>query len=87
MQELKNRIRGFIAERLTIFDDHRGFADDDNIFSLGFVDSMFALQLVMFVEESFSIKVANEDLKLDNFHSVDKLARFVQLKLDNDRSP
>ncbi len=54
--------------------------DDDDIFSKGFVSSMFAMQLVAFVEDHFGISVENDDLELDNFRSVDALTAFVEGK-------
>jgi len=44
---------------------------------LGFVDSLFALQLVMFVEKEFKIKVSNKEINEDNFRSVDAIAETV----------
>jgi len=53
---------------------------DDDIFSLGFVNSMFALQLVTFLEHDFQIEIENEDLELDNFRSIGAMRRFVERK-------
>ncbi len=54
--------------------------DDDNIFALGYVDSVFAVQLVCFVEERFGIKVIDTDLDIDNFSSVNRIVQFVENK-------
>lgn len=54
--------------------------DDDDIFTKGFVSSMFAMQLVAFVEEHFGIVVENDDLELDNFRSIAALTTFVEGK-------
>ncbi len=79
--ELKGKIRNFIEENMTIYDDEAVFADDDNIFELGFVDSMFALKLVTFIEREFAIQVANDDLVLDNFSTVDNITNFINSKV------
>jgi len=44
------------------------------------VNSMFAMQLVQFVESTFGIAVENDDLELDNFRSIDALAALVERK-------
>jgi len=54
--------------------------DCDDIFELGLVDSLFGLQLVNFVEQTFGIEVEGDDLDLDNFCSIDALTRFVVSK-------
>jgi acyl carrier protein len=53
---------------------------DDDIFEQGLVNSMFALQLVMYLEKEFSIKISNDDLQLSNFNTIDHIERFVQYK-------
>lgn len=56
-------------------------ADDEDLFASGLVNSLFAMQLVLFVEKEFSIKVENEDLDLANFRSVNAITGFIQHKL------
>ena len=56
------------------------YEDGDDIFALGFVNSLFAMQLVQFLKQGFGIEVESEDLELDNFRSVAAITRFVQRK-------
>lgn len=79
--ELKEQIRDFIDDNLNIYEDDLHFSDNDNIFDLGFVDSLFALKLVTFIEKEYAIKVENEDLSLTNFNSVDNIVDFIRAKL------
>ncbi|MDK0524608.1 phosphopantetheine-binding protein [Streptomyces sp. ML-6] len=74
-----NRTR--IAEYLSRFFPVQDLKDDDDIFELGFVSSMFAMQLVSFVEHEFGITVENEDLELEYFRSIGALDAFVARKL------
>ena len=53
---------------------------DDDIFEQGLVNSMFALQLVMYLEKEFSIKIGNDDLQLSNFNTIRHIEAFVQQK-------
>ncbi|MET8116958.1 acyl carrier protein [Streptomyces prasinus] len=77
--EKDNRAR--IAAYLSRFFPVQDLGDDDDIFELGFVSSMFAMQLVSFVEHEFGITVENEDLELEHFRSVGALDAFVTRKL------
>ena len=77
---MKKKIREFIMENLVIYEKGVSFKDDDDIFALGFVDSMFALKLVTFVEGEYGVAVQNEDLDRKNFQSVDSIAAFVERK-------
>ena len=58
----------------------RQLRDDEDIFALGFVTSLFAMQLVMFIEQHFDIAVPPEDLEMENFRSIDALAALVERK-------
>lgn len=74
-------IKATIADYLARFFPVHDLRGDDDIFELGFVNSMFAMQLVVFVEHEFGIVVENEDLEPAHFRSVNALAAFVERKL------
>ena len=76
LDESKVKIREFLSRYLR---NHQLRGDED-IFSLGFVNSMFAMQLVLFVEQAFGITIENEDLDIENFRSVDAISRLVENK-------
>ncbi|NSL87270.1 acyl carrier protein [Chitinophaga sp. Mgbs1] len=58
------------------------FNDAEDIFAAGLVNSLFALELVVFLEQSFDITVENEDLNLQNFSTVENLEAFILKKKD-----
>ena len=74
--DVKPQIKQFLAR---FFKDYN-LQDDEDIFSLGFVNSLFAMQLVMFVEQTFQIAIADEDLNIDNFRTINALADLIQRK-------
>ncbi len=41
---------------------------------------MFAMQLVLFIEQAFQINIDNEDLELDNFRTINSMTRLVERK-------
>jgi len=86
MDNALQRIREFIEGSLVVLEDDVVVDDDDNIFELGFVDSLFALQLITFIEETFEVKIDNEDLDISNFRSVSAVAQFVDRKKNNEAS-
>ena len=76
LEVFRSQIREFIA---TAFKG-RFLGDEEDIFATGFVNSLFAMELVTFIEKTFGITVESEDLDLDNFRSVERLAGFVATK-------
>jgi len=69
-------IREFIARHVR---DHE-LREDEDIFATGFVNSMFAMQLVNFVETTFGFTVESDDMDLDNFRSIAAIAALVERK-------
>lgn len=78
MDEVKSKIRAFLAR----FFRKSELKDDDDFFKLGLVNSLFAMQLVMFIEKEFGIRVENEDLDINNFKTVNAIAGFIENKLE-----
>jgi acyl carrier protein len=76
MEMTKTNIKAFLARYLQNYD----LQDDQDIFALGFINSLFAMQLVLFVEKEFGIEVANEDLDIDNFRTVNAIVALVERK-------
>ncbi|MCA9942025.1 MAG: acyl carrier protein [Ardenticatenaceae bacterium] len=74
--EIKQQIRTFLAKH---FKDYN-LKDDEDIFSLGFVNSLFAMQIVLFVEQQMAITIANEDLELDNFRTINAMTNLILSK-------
>ena len=79
--EVKNKIRKYIQSNLVVFDDEADFTDSDNIFKMGFVNSLFAMKLVTYVESTFDIAIENDDLNIVNFSSVNNIVSLVEGKL------
>ena len=68
------QIQSFVEGR---FPQGRIEADQD-IFSLGYINSLFAMELVMFIEKAFSLTVPNGELQIDNFRTVEAMSALVE---------
>jgi methoxymalonate biosynthesis acyl carrier protein len=66
-------IKGFVYPR---FPEHI-VEDHEDIFALGFVNSLFAMELVMFIEKQFQTQIPNEEMDLDNFRTMDAMVELV----------
>ena len=77
IDDISETLRTFIGK----FIRSKTFKNSDNIFEAGFVNSMFVMELIMFVEKEFSLTVDNTELKLSNFASVDAMCGYIQGKL------
>lgn len=74
--EIKGALRAFILRSVRV----PTLGDDEDLFESGIVNSLFAVQLMTFVEKTFAIEVAMEDLEIDNFRSLNATTGFVLSK-------
>lgn len=73
--QLRSAIRQFIEHNIN--GDEVELADSDNIFSLGYVNSLFAMRLLAFIEKQAGITVADDEILLANFCSVDAMLGLI----------
>lgn len=76
--EVKAAIRAFIQASINL----DGLGNDENLFETGIVNSLFAVQLMTFIERRFDIEVSSDDLDIANFKSIDATAAFVAKKVE-----
>ena len=78
---IANAIVGFVIEN-QVSDLDAGTLDrDQSLFDLQILDSFGILNLVTFLEETWSFQVADEDITLGNFSSINAIAGLVASKL------
>ena len=75
-------IRHYLLENIGVAE----LDDDVDIYESGLVNSLFAIQLMTFLEKSFEIKVTMDDLDMENFKSVNAASRFVLGKREAKRA-
>ena len=80
MDQTQDQTQVKIKEFLSRFFKNHDLKPEEDIFALGFVNSLLAMQLVAFVEKEFGIQVADEDLDLDNFRSIQAISNLVARK-------
>jgi acyl carrier protein len=74
-----DKIRAFIIENYLFGEDGK-LNNSDSFMESGIIDSTGILELVRFLEATFDVKVADEDLIPDNLDSIEKIMAFVQAK-------
>lgn len=80
MKTVEDMIRTYIAENILFSSNGFPHSDDTSFLDNGIIDSMNVLELVMFVEEKFGIKVGDSEIVPDNFDSVARLSNFIRSK-------
>lgn len=79
--ELKSKVKDLIVRRLKLDMDPATIEDAAPLFGEGLgLDSIDALELVLGLEQEFGIKVADEEVGVKAFSSVDALTGFIREK-------
>ena len=74
-ERIASQVREFIGRFI-----RTPFTGDTDIFATGFVNSMFAMQLVTYVEMTFGVEIESDDLDIENFRSVNAICRLIERK-------
>ncbi|GGK74854.1 acyl carrier protein [Mangrovihabitans endophyticus] len=70
--DIEATIGRFVADRVN--DD---VPTDRDLFASGLVSSMFAMELVVFLEQEFDLEIQGDDLKRDHFRTVASMTDLV----------
>ena len=80
--DIGGEIRKFISHNFLLRDGLDSLRDDDSLLEKGIIDSTGVLELVSFIEETFDIRVEDDELIPDNLDSINKLVLYVGRKLN-----
>ena len=80
MIDVQQEIHNHIIDKI-LFDDGKRLDKDVSFQESGILDSIGYLELVMFIEEKFGIKISDRELIPKNFGTLQKVSCFVQNKL------
>ncbi|MET9919983.1 phosphopantetheine-binding protein [Streptomyces sp. NPDC006435] len=72
--DVRSQVRQYLARHTNRTD----LEDSLDVFKAGLVSSLFAMQLVVWVERTFARPVATEELDITNFGTVDSIVAFVE---------
>lgn len=76
---LLDQIGQYVRETF-LLDASAELRNDTSLLGEGIIDSTGVLELVMYLEETFHIEVADEEIVPENFDSIDALCAYVQRK-------
>jgi methoxymalonate biosynthesis acyl carrier protein len=75
------QLRQFVERRFAGIE----LTDDLDIFSLGFANSLFSMELVLFIERLIQTQVPSEELSLDNFRTINAMTALADRLTAADR--
>jgi acyl carrier protein len=73
----KEQIREFILTKLAKKKLNADFPENVNLLDSGIIDSLGIMQLIYYIENTFSIKIDDNELLPENFESIDNITKLV----------
>ena len=77
---MEEKLRTFIQNNFLLGDKNRTIKKDESFLQNGIIDSTGVLELVNFIEETYKIKVEDEELVPENLDSIQNLIAYIQRK-------
>lgn len=78
--QVKDQIREFILRDLASAKGVSSFSDSESLMESGVIDSLGIFRLVAFLEETFRVRIGDEEITHDNLKSVDSIEQLVLAK-------
>jgi len=80
MPQFENEVRQFIVENFLFGENEAELSVHDSLLEKGLIDSTGILELVSFVQTTFSVTVEDDEIIPANLDSIYKVARFIRQK-------
>jgi acyl carrier protein len=76
------QVRQYIVENFLFSEDVSLLDPDDSFLERGIVDSTGMLEVILFLEETFGIVVADDEMVPGNLDSAGRIASFLKRKME-----
>ncbi|GEM_PF-199049 len=78
--DMKSTLKAFIIESFMLGAESTDFLDEDSFMEKGIIDSTGVLELLQYIEETFEIKVEDDEVLPENLDSLVNLECFIKRK-------
>ena len=79
---IKQQIIEFITTNFLFDEANKNLGETDSLLEGGIIDSTGVLELVAFIEETFGIKVEDEEIVPENLDSINDITFYITSKLE-----
>ena len=79
-QDIVNRTRDYIRENYLYTRPDYPLQEDEHLMGKGIVDSMGMVELITFLQDTFGVKPADDEITEENFATLRRIAAYVMRK-------
>lgn len=76
---MKETILNYLKTEISA-DNSEGLNSDDELFTLGIIDSLGVMKLIGFIEQEYNTDVPFHEITIENFSTVDKIVAYLSKK-------
>ncbi len=77
---VKTKLKEFLITNFLFSDDGIQFDDDDSFLEKGIIDSTGILELIEYLEDTYSISIEDDELIPENLDSMNRVEAFITRK-------
>lgn len=77
---IESKLRTYVLENFLFSDDASLLNNSDSFMETGILDSSGIVDIILFVQEEFGIRIPNEDAIPENLDSIDQLLAYITTK-------
>lgn len=77
MSQMTDQLSGFIAANI-LKQPGRVLAPDEKLISSGLIDSFSLVDLALFVEDTYGVRIEDTELNADTFDSLEQLSALIE---------
>lgn len=77
-QEIEQELAGFVQQAANHFD---ALTPETDLLAAGLLDSMMLMDLVLFIEERWGLKLSPYDISTQNFSTIARLQQLIESRL------
>lgn len=82
-RSVKDVLRDYIIQYAAVEPDDPDFSDDVDLFDYGYLDSLGATEIVLFLEDTFQVKITQADITLYPMNTINEISEVVESKLNS----
>jgi acyl carrier protein len=80
--ESKNTIKQFILKEIMASKPEDSLDDEQSLIQSGIIDSLTIMKILYFLEETFKVKVSDDELIPENFETLNAINGLMQRKIE-----
>ncbi len=80
--ELKNRLRSYIRKEI-IKNENYPLKDDEPMITAGLINSFSLVQIAVFIEDEFKVKIPDTDLTVENMDTLNDMAARIEQEMES----